>query len=222
VIRQPYAADFNTVSLLLVSAALAIILVQLVLVSGRYRYIRMASLCSAIVLVPAASLGWDMRAPSTKFLESSAPPPGDLAAILPQKSSVYWESGPEMLWLRFKRSNYFSCQQGTGVVFHRETAMTYRHRMDSFWPLRLYDLASDNECSGFDKNQKIDRTPERLRKICKQEPGLDLLVLEEPVGGLRPKIWRSPVPFQDIHMVDDKPVARTIDRFYIYSCASLR
>ena len=127
-----------------------------------------------------------------------------------------------MLWLKLKRSDYFSCQQGTGVVFHRETAMTYRHRADSFWPLRLYDLDPDSECSGFDKSQKIDRTPEGLQKVCRREPGLDMLVLMEPIRGLRPKIWRSPAPFQDIRMMNGKPVASVTDRFYIYSCTGMR
>jgi len=221
VIRQPFA-DFNAVSLLLVAGALAVILVELLLDADRYRHFRLASLCCAVVLVPTASLGWDMRTPWTKFVESPGTPPAELAALLPQKSLVYWEGGPEMLWLRLKRSNYFSCQQGTGVVFQRETAMTYRHRVDSFWPLRSYDLDPDSECSGFDKSQTIDRTPQRLQTICRREPGLDALVLAESIPGLRPKIWKSPALFQDVHLADGKPVVRATDRFYIYSCAGVR
>jgi hypothetical protein len=221
-IRLPYAAEFTDVSLVLVTGGLAVFFVQSVLIAERYRYIRLASSCLALALVPIALLGWDVRTPWTKFVESSAMLPSALIALVPQNESIYWEGSTEMLWLKLKRPSYFSCTQGTGVVFHRDTAMTYRHRAESFWPLRLYDLDPSSDCQGFNKAQNIDRTPARLQKICRREPGLDTLVLMKPIPGLRPRIWKSSVQFEDIHMIDGKLSATAANQFYVYSCAGIR
>jgi hypothetical protein len=43
-----------------------------------------------------------------------------------------------------------------------------------------------------------------------------------PIEGIAPKIWTSPVPYQDIHVADGIYTARSTDRFYIYSCDGLR
>src|SRR4029079_2524018 len=127
------------------------------------------------VAVPLALLDWDGRSPWTKFLESEEPTPPALAAFLPQQATAYWENSTEMLWFKLRRSSYFSCDQGTGVVFHRETAMTYRERADSFWPLRTTDFTQTKSCSSLDKRPKPERTREGLQKFCRREKGLDEL-----------------------------------------------
>jgi len=221
-IRYSYEAEFSNLSLIMVIAALTVIFVQLVLTDGKYRKLRLASLCVAIVLVPTAALEWDKRAPSTKFVESPTPPPADLVSLLPRNASIYWEGGAETLWLKLRRSSYFSCEQGTGVMFHRETAMTYKHRLDSVWPLRLGDLDPSADCRGFDLTQKANRTRAGLRNVCRREPELDYLVMMAPIADVPSRMWKSPAIFQDIHLVGEKITGHATDRFYIYSCASVR
>jgi hypothetical protein len=221
-IQMPYAAEFTSHSLVFVTLAVAVIFVQLVLRDQKHRRLRQASVCFALILIPIAALDWDQRLPWTKFLESPAPPPSDLTALIPANASVYWEGGAEMPWLKLRRSDYFSCEQGTGVVFHRETAMTYKHRLESFWPLRRVDLERRADCRGLDLGQKANRTPAGLRDVCRREPELDYLALMAPITGAPSRIWKSPAPFQDVHLVDQKISAYVTDRFYIYSCAGLR
>jgi len=221
-IRLPYAGGFGGYSILLVIAALAVILVQLILTSEKYLRLRQASLCFALALVPLAALDWDLRTPWTKFVESPAPPPQALTSLLPATASVYWEGGPEMPWLKLKRADYFACEKGTGVMFHRETAMAYRHRLDSFWPLRSSNLDKDDDCRNFGLPQKANRSRTGLEKVCRREKGLDFLALMTPVGGIRSRVWKSPAQFRDLHLVDGKISGRVTDRFYIYSCADLR
>lgn len=221
-VRLPNSADFDLLSLALALVALAAIFARSVWAGRTHR--RLVQVLSVLVIMatPVAAWSWDGRTEWTRLLESPAPPPADLTRLLPQGASVYWENSTEMLWFRLRRASYFSCDQGTGVVFHREAAMTYKHRADSFWPLRTADFTNTRTCASFDKRSAPERTREGLQKLCRREPGLDDVVLISPIPGVAPKVWESPVLFQDIHVPDGIYAARSTDRFYIYSCAELR
>ena len=221
-VRLSHSADFDLLSFALMTVALAAILARTAGWDRNYRRLG-AMLCGFVILaMPVAAWAWDGRTPWTRFLESPEPPPPDLVTLLPQKASVYWEGSAEMPWYRLARPSYFSCDQGTGVVFHRETAMAYRHRADSFWPLRTVDFNQAKSCAAFDKRPAPDRTRRGLQQLCRREPGLDTIVLMAPIEGIAPKIWKSPVAYQDIHVADGIYSARSTDRFYIYACSLVR
>jgi hypothetical protein len=221
VIKLPYAAEFSRYSLMLSIVAMAVMFVELVLADEKFRRLRQVALCIAIALVPVAALDWDKRSAWTRFLESPEPPTQELTALIPANASLYWEGGPEMPWLKLKRSSYFSCDQGTGIVFHRETAMTYQQRLDSFWPLRLGELGRADDCRNSGR-EKADRSRAGLERVCRREAGLDYLALMTPIPGVRSRSWKSPALFEDIHLLDGKISGHVTDRFYIYSCAGLR
>jgi hypothetical protein len=177
-----------------------------------------AAAALAVVLNACALWRWDNRTAWTRFIEQPAPVPAELAALLPAKASVYWEGSVETLWLRLRHSSYFSCDQGTGAVFSRDTAMTYRHRSDSLWRLRTGDFQQSDACASFTPALAADRTTKGLAGLCAREPGLDYLILSAPLAGVPAKTWRAPVRYEDIHMSDGRYYARVTDRFYIYAC----
>lgn len=221
--RNPLSVQFTLVSLALVVAALGVMAVHLFLNEPRYRHLGLVSALIGVVLVPVALARWDMRSPWLKYVESPEPPPKDLAALLPDKASVYWESGLEMLWLRLKRPSYFSCDQGTGAVFYRQTAMAYKSRAASFGPLRVGDFYQLDTCASLDTKPKPERNRKGLHDLCMREPGLDYVILTAPLDGVAPKgTWKSPVHFQDLQSSNGKFFARVADHFYFYSCASVR
>lgn len=222
-VRLPGSAEFSFVSLALVTAGLAVMAGHLLLTDQRYRRVTRFSAAACLALLLTAVARWDSRTPWSRFMEALEPPPGDLATLLPEEASVYWENNSETLWLRFRRPAYFSCSQGTGAVFYRDTAMTYRRRSESFWPLRTSDFGSSDACASFDARPRKERNSLGLQKLCRREPRLDYLVLGEPLDGVTAKVWKSPAIYQDIRMSDGKATARLItDRFYIYSCADVR
>jgi hypothetical protein len=222
-VRQSHAADFTIVSMALVCGALAVMAAQLLLGAPHHRRIVLACALAGVALVPIALSRWDTRSPWLKYLESPEPAPADLIALLPQGASVYWESGLEMLWLRMKRGSYFSCDQGTGALFYRQTAMAYKSRAASFWPLRVGDFNGPDTCASLDPRPGPQRNRLGLRNACLREPGLEYVVLATPLDGLPPKgSWKSPVPFQDFQSAASKHVAPAPDRFYVYSCAVVR
>lgn len=220
-VRNPHSADFTSVSLALVTAGLAVAAAGLLL-EQKHRLILLAFAMAGFALIPVALLRWDARTPWIRYLESPEPPPKDLAALLPDNASVYWEGGLEMLWLRLQRPSYFGCDQGTGALFYRATAMAYKYRAESFWPLRVGDFTQLDTCAIFDPRPKPERNHMGLAKLCFREPGLDYLVLTKPLDGMAAKVWKSPVFFQDVQSSAGKFFAPVANRFYIYSCADMR
>jgi hypothetical protein len=176
----------------------------------------------SIPLLAAALLVWDQRTSWEKFIESDEPIPPTLAAALPENASVYWEAGLGFLWFHWKRSEYFSCGQGTGVVFFRDAAMTYQDRAESFWPLRTFDFGEEDLCPGLGDQTREARTRAGMENLCRREPALDYAVLTRPIDGIEPRVWTSPVPLQALSAANGAAYILRTDRFYIYSCASFR
>lgn len=221
-VQYANSAEFTSISLALTVGALVVLLVQLVLVEPRYRRVAQAFTALGVALFFVALLQWDGRTAWTRFLESAAPPPKDLATLLPPKASVYWEDSTEMLWLKLKRASYFSCDQGTGAVFYRDIAMTYRHRSDSFSPLHVADFSQSEGCKGFGPVPKPQRNRAGLQKLCRREPGLDYVILASPLEGIQARIWKAPTRLEDVRMTDGIYFALSTDRFYTYSCSDVR
>ena len=84
---------------------------------------------ASAALIPIALLGWDARSPWTKMIENQGPA---LAALLPERGSIYWEGGVDLLWFGMLRSSYFSCAQGGGAIFFRAAAFEFRRRSEIF------------------------------------------------------------------------------------------
>lgn len=222
ILRFPDSAEFTLGSLVLESAGLTVMAVQLLLGQQKYRPIAVISVLVGFALLPVALWRWDARAPGLKYMESPEPPPKDLAALLPAGASVYWENGFEMLWFRFNRASYFSCAQGTGAMFYRQTAMVYKHRTESFLPLYTADFDKLDTCAAIGPRPKPERNRKGLQNICIREPELDYLVLSSPLDGVTPRIWKSPVLFQYVENRAGVDTPFLADRFYIYSCGSVR
>jgi hypothetical protein len=177
----------------------------------------------AAALVAVALYGWDARTPWTKFADDSAPVPASLAAVLPENTSVYWEGGLEFLWLRLQRPQYFSCEQGTGALFFQQTALEWQRRATTIWPLRTADFTPrDFLCPTPDNSAKAERAPADLANFCRDNPGLDDVILMRPVDGMDAKVWTSPVLYSQVQVLNSKRAVYETNRFYVYTCIGLR
>jgi len=169
-------------------------------------------------LIPLALLGWDARTPWTGMVEAQGK---GLTGILPERGSVYWEGGVDMLWFGLLRPSYFSCAQGAGAIFFRDAAIEFRRRAASFAPLHTRDF-DEPDCRGLAVEDHGGRTREALQRICRQEPGLDFLVLTGAAAGVEAGIWISPVPLRSVQGSGGKAVVDETNRFYVYTCAEMR
>jgi uncharacterized membrane protein len=179
-------------------------------------------LCIAVTLVALAGFSWDQRSPWTKFVDTTATPPVALTALLPGNSPIYWEGDVTVPWFVLKRASYFSCDQGTGVLFSRGTAINYQRRYNNFQPLRTLDFGKVSFCPSAEGHVTAPLSRADLSTVCKNDQGLGALVLTKPAEDDPGELWVSPVKFEDDQTVDGKLRIFKTDRFYIYSCIDLR
>ncbi|HVB15932.1 MAG TPA: hypothetical protein VNF04_05325 [Stellaceae bacterium] len=209
----------------LVCAAATVIGGWLIAAVRRQRWPAAALTGASLALLAAALWLWDARTPWTRFVEASGPVPASLAALLPEDASVYWEGGVELVWLRLRRPEYYSCAQGTGAVFFRATALEFQRRGEVLRPLRPLDFGKSVLCPRPSDDPGPDdppRTRADLARVCAADRGLDYLVLARPVDGVAAREWNAPAPYQDERIVHDRLIVTRTSRFYAYSCAALR
>jgi hypothetical protein len=103
-------------------------------------------LAASIALAAVGCFAWDQRSPWTKFVDSSGSPPQSLTAMLPGDAPIYWDGDVTATWFLLKRASYFSCLQGSGLLFYRATAIDYQHRVESFASLHPPDFGHDRMC----------------------------------------------------------------------------
>jgi hypothetical protein len=176
----------------------------------------------ATCLLALAAFTWDQRTQWTSFIETTEAPPEALSSLLPEHELVYWEGDVRVPWLVLKRSSYFSCAQGTGALFFRGTAVAYQHRYETLKQLRTLDFGQETTCPSPGDQASYTLYGHQLASICTEEPKLGALVLTRPIVGVPSKEWQASVKFEDVRPVDGRLQPFSTDKFFIYSCASVR
>src|SRR5205814_831067 len=69
-----------------------------------------------------------------------------LVRLLPGSAPIYWEDSVATPWFLLKRASYFTCDQGAGTLFSRETAVTYQDRYANFQKLQTLDFRQYSFC----------------------------------------------------------------------------
>ena len=166
------------------------------------------------------AMAWDQRSSWVKNIDEASVPPASLSEILPQGRSIYWEGDLTIPWFLLRRSSYFSCSQGTGSLFSRETALNYWRRYRSFQPLHTVEFSADKTfCTSLlSEGASGPPSQEQVEKVCHENPGLGGMVLLHAVAGMHPKTWNSPTPFRYQKVFDHNKRWVTTNLFYVYDC----
>ncbi len=165
---------------------------------------------------------WDQRLPWIRFVDSDDGPPSSLSKLVAGTGDLYWEGDMTVPWFLLRKTDYFSCEQGTGVLFKRGTAMAYQQRYDNFQKLGTLDFRRETFCPGNRDDTVSLLTRDDLTSVCNREAGLGRLVLMRPVEGVPTQSWTAPVAFQYTVKIDKKPQYFESERFYTYACADYR
>jgi len=186
----------------------------------RAKYVALLLIASLVVLAAAIAV-WDQRTTWRKFVDTAQIAPSSLTRLLPGASPIFWEGDVTVPWLLLRRPSYFSCDQGTGVLFSRPTAINYARRYKSFEPLRPIDFETDSFCPTPPPSGTI---PNRatVARLCATEVGLSSIVLTKPISGVHGRIWISPVKYEALKKVGTSSARFETDKFYIYSCGDFR
>lgn len=179
-------------------------LAALVWLGAHSRLEHVVSVAAALLL--AGSLAaWDARKPWSRFVERETPQSESLRRALSPGAEVFWADASSPAWLLLRTPNWFSADQGAGIVFNRETALEYSARKQASRDLR----SANADCLMRPDGKACAVDALRARALCARRDGPDYLVLDEPVEG------RS---FQ-AELVDELGSKRR--SFYVYACTAL-
>lgn len=168
----------------------------------------------ALLLPVVALASMDQRTPWQRFVETPGAEQAALAAFLPAQGRVFWDGGIELLWYRLQRPSHFSCLQGSALVFFRDTALTFRDRIESFAFQRF-----EGSCNGSMTPRATPPDRAELAEACRREPALDHIVLPAPAVAAPAAVWRLPVARTGPNMIGGAQPAGEVFR---YDCADLR
>ena len=172
-----------------------------------------ASVMAGLIFFCAVST-LDQRSPWQRFLESPGPEQTALMEFVPRDSNVFWDGGVGFLWFRLRRAAYFSCLQGAGTIFFRDTALAFRRRAETFGFQTL-----EGRCFESMSPRTLPPTGIELQNACLREPELDYLILPAQVENLAVKSWRIPVS----RSVPSSPgQTQPAGEVFRYDCTTLR
>jgi hypothetical protein len=133
----------------------------------------------------AAALGlaagiaeWDARSPWSHFVERDPAPAAAFRKALPPGAQVFWPAPSSPAWLVLRTPNWFSIDQGAGIVFSRATAIEYASRGRVSLDLR----GASADCVMAAGLCSI--APRRARTVCSLADGPDYLVLDGRIRGV--------------------------------------
>ncbi|HWA36553.1 MAG TPA: hypothetical protein VG873_01725 [Burkholderiales bacterium] len=144
---------------------------------GMQSRLRRAACGAAVVLLAFAVMIWDARSPWSRYIELRSPHP--FAAVIPEGAQVFWSAMSSPAWTSLRTTNWFSADQGAGIVFTRATAIEWPQREMASRALREATAMCDigrGDCT-------LAAAP--ARALCRFPQGPDYLVLSGGVEGWR-------------------------------------
>ncbi len=177
-------------------------------------------------LAGAAILGlisfsrFDRRSPWQDFVESPDLK-AELQEFLTGHTQVYWEDGVELLWIKLNRPSYYSCLQGTGLMFFRQTAVEYFRRGAALQALggRGFEKVVGSSC---EVNTNADAPTDEVasvREVCQTLPDLDAIVLPRlPKEDREDRVLDLPV----LRFVESAKTSYRPGTVYLFTCSKYR
>jgi hypothetical protein len=175
---------------------------------------------AAVILVIVSAASWDRRTGWSRMLETDAPVPA-FDAKLPSDAQVYWEGEALGPWLRLGRPSYFSVAQGAGILFHRETALTFRDRARVVEPLMGQQFLNYVRYREETPPPLPALTRDMLAETCRRDRALDAMVLSRAVEGAYAATWDLPKPLYEPVAARKGSPRPPITRYYLYRCSDL-
>jgi hypothetical protein len=197
---------------LVAAAAVALLVAPLPLRQG-------VRLGAGAALLLCAVVQADSRPGWQKFTEAPGLP-DDLRRFTETRGGLYWEGDPSFVWVKLRKPIFYACEQGSGAMFYRGTAMEFARKSADLRQLDTADFGDNAQlyCPAKMNPAAFGPTASAVQQVCRRYPALGLLVLNAPVAGLPGRSWRAPAG----KTVMTARGRRNVDRFYAYACDGLR
>jgi hypothetical protein len=164
-----------------------------------------AAPAAVAVLLAFALLAWDGRKPFSRSIEQASTQ-GRSWRHPPAGAQVFWPAPSTPAWLLLGTPNWFSADQGAGIVFSRETALQYAARKTASAPL----IAVMDNCYLTARSTECRIASHAPRALCRRSDGPDYLVLNGRIEGVAEIGWDLPSAI--------RPGGRPV---HLYACRDL-
>jgi hypothetical protein len=156
---------------------------------------------ASLLAFAAALFVWDGRGSWSRLVEQQPAPVAAFRQALPHGAQVFWPAPSSPAWLVLRTPNWFSIDQGAGIVFNRATAIEYAARGRASLDLRT----ASTDCVMASGRCSI--APRRARAVCGRADAPDYLVLDGAIRG---------VPAVEDFLPIERPHA-----VYLYACRDI-
>jgi hypothetical protein len=150
------------------------------------RYARCGLVAAALVCVGALTV-WDARQPWLRFVDQEGRRSNPFRDAIAPGAQVHWPGPYGRTWLLFGRPEWFSVDQGAGIVFHRATAIAYAERKQA-----AAGLQAEAQNCAMRPSPDCRIAFRAAQALCERNDRPDYLVLHAPVEGRTGLQWRIP------------------------------
>jgi hypothetical protein len=147
-----------------------------------------------------------------------------LQAMMGDAKEVYFEdaggASGRMFWFVLRRPQYWSCLQGTGVMFYEQTSAEYQRRGIALRELNTQDFGPTLCMRKTNPDEIGPRAIWQIIETCQRLPDLDMMWLLTKVPDYDPPSWKAPA-----YQLQYDPQTQTVekvDTWYQYDCRKLR
>jgi hypothetical protein len=192
-----------------------------------HRWIKIHSLkiaAAALAFLIFSVAVWDRQSAWSRMLESNQDAKAFFRDVLPVNATILWDGSSQIPWFGAERLSYISAHQGSGAVFHQETALEYEKRVNSILCLLDQNPLKSAEI-GYKLTWRIDQKKFKANysKVCRDAEGLDYIVSPIDVQGRWTARWHSAVPMENVQFFLNDTFERTSDQdFYLYDCSDYK
>jgi hypothetical protein len=199
-------------------AALSLPVVALLLSAVILAILRLLPTPAAVALLlcvfAMGALHWDQRLAWHREIEGFRDQAHPFDRFIAPSQSVYWPDNTDAVWFMLKRSQYFSPEEGGGVVFNRSTAMEFKERRSVFSTFEIQRGLCRTMASitgGTDAElEQCSPTLDVVQGICHspRHPDYTIFPLKLPVGLVDTWTFTPPAPASP-------------KTYYLYDCSRI-
>ncbi len=216
---EAYTQGVKTFDVTIVEFVLLMVVLAALFATG-WLHKRWLAASFAVVLLASGIVFWDRRSPEQNHLEFAAGQSNPFSPYLQSGDQIYWRRGLDKVWFILQQASYVSFHQGAGILFSRETAMTYRDRtqvVSALDPREFYDLWTIDRNEA--QRRKTLHVPEYsdLVSVCQATGGPEAVVLDAAFAGHWQARWALPLVVQ--RGLDD--VLAPPEAYYLYLCSEI-
>lgn len=192
-------------------------------IAGLQRLNRLALGVATLIVGAFVAFHWDQRSQANKYFDAG--PAADLDKIVASKpGEIYWIDGLRENWWWLHRPNWIASIQGAGIVFSRDLAVLFMHRVQRVLDTNLADESVLVPFKQPPTDEMLSITRENLEKFCSFPDAPAWIIApfraETVLAADIPAVeWTARVPQLDVYSKNGTYHWQGVSHYAVISCS---